>query len=1085
MKRNILKQHQLVKYIFQLQWVDGRPLSYTSWNNALSDGQKPFEISTTFDYIRFSGHYIETIKHEHVSDFLLQSASSVLQPAVVNISRCGYLLLTTPYSPVYWLMGPCTEKTNPGAFICSTGVNNTHRQAISEGEIHIAFDTITAAVSCKAGWTLLGDKCFTLQDKADTCLEPVPFSHTQQVQGWVSHYLAYEDFHCQTITYKLSNGDVMVLHSESAADDKQACFVCASDAQAVVSCPDGLFRCIDGSCISPAAICDGKMDCFQGEDELQCNTTVCHIYSSYQDQKFCLTECQLAKHDCVCGLDFWQCVSGGCIAISKLCDGQQDCEDESDELECKREGCNGAVKCRNQQCVDKHLVFDRRRNCLDNSDENYTQPLYNGAIEFQCGGIQLPDIRVNDLIPDCVNGEDEVLYKEITMGEMGSKHHLCPEKHLPCIQHHPRCFPEQKLCMFELDMDEQMMHCRNGYHVRNCEDFPCHQSFKCAASYCIPTHYICDGTWHCPDGDDEEFCEVGITQVCTASDIRTPVPPFVQHSLQHSLQSFEEDGCIPAIIPVYSRSSMSNLLSCPGLFRCQFGQCVHPSLLCDGVIHCPLFADDETNCVVHNCPAKCTCMGKSVHCINSNHTDIPRLPSDTLAFLFKQSRSIREITSLNAYSKLLKLHISFCGVELFASTALHQVTELTDLDVSHNRLQRPPLVDTAHSLIYMNLSNNVIRLLPPALFQHNHALRFLDLSWNELEYLQSEIFGSITTMSFISLVGNHIVTFEASLLHYFQHINMLQSDSHQHCCLARTFHICSPATDGFSTCQALLAEPAIKATVYLVGTIGLTANSYVIVNRIKYKKAHSFLIVKLAFSDVAYSVYMLIIGMADVYYSGAYILYDDWWRNSFVCKSMSFVAMFSGELSIMILVCITIERFINIYNISRMKLSLLHRLPVVMVTLAWATSLILLLIPLLLTWWHEESFASTNSIFGFLDLSSKHSAYKTVFLLCVYVVVNGLCFLTILILYALIINLHIESSKKVGRGANVNLFKRTFLIVLSNFLCWAPVAGFVLFSFVNALSSSRAAVWMAILVLPINSAANPAIYTLSAMCKSK
>ena len=29
---------------------------------------------------------------------------------------------------------------------------------------------------------------------------------------------------------------------------------------------------------------------------------------------------------------------------------------------------------------------------------------------------------------------------------------------------------------------------------------------KCPGDYCIPERYICDDTWHCPDGQDESNC---------------------------------------------------------------------------------------------------------------------------------------------------------------------------------------------------------------------------------------------------------------------------------------------------------------------------------------------------------------------------------------------------------------------------------------------------------------------------------------------------------------------------------------------------------------------------------------------------
>ena len=29
---------------------------------------------------------------------------------------------------------------------------------------------------------------------------------------------------------------------------------------------------------------------------------------------------------------------------------------------------------------------------------------------------------------------------------------------------------------------------------------------KCPGNYCVPLQYICDGQWHCPNGEDEVSC---------------------------------------------------------------------------------------------------------------------------------------------------------------------------------------------------------------------------------------------------------------------------------------------------------------------------------------------------------------------------------------------------------------------------------------------------------------------------------------------------------------------------------------------------------------------------------------------------
>ena len=324
-------------------------------------------------------------------------------------------------------------------------------------------------------------------------------------------------------------------------------------------------------------------------------------------------------------------------------------------------------------------------------------------------------------------------------------------------------------------------------------------------------------------------------------------------------------------------------------------------------------------------------------------------------------------------------------------------------------------------------------------------------------------------------------------MRHFTQVDVLISDQYQHCCLAQHVGRCTSSNDGFSTCEALLAKPVMKAIVYIVGVIGIIANICVIIERMKDREnernPHFILISNLALSDAGYSLYLLIIGVADTYYAGAYILYDEWWRSSFLCQSLSILSILSSELSIAILVCITIDRYMTISNVSRLRLRhLSKKLPTIMLSLAWSITLCISLLPLLLSWLFGERYSISNSICIFLEMSA-HSVYRPVYLLCVHVIMNGLCFLVILILYAQIIHISIQSSRKVGRGTNIKLFKRTLLIVFTNFLCWAPIAGYILFSYSGMSPSSDVTVWMAVFVLPISSAANPVIYTLLSVCK--
>lgn len=79
----------------------------------------------------------------------------------------------------------------------------------------------------------------------------------------------------------------------------------------LTACPQEDFECFDGTlCVMRSAVCDGQAQCTDGSDELNC--------SRYAG--------------CLSG--DWTCENSICISLSLRCNGFNDCGDNSDE-----EGC--------------------------------------------------------------------------------------------------------------------------------------------------------------------------------------------------------------------------------------------------------------------------------------------------------------------------------------------------------------------------------------------------------------------------------------------------------------------------------------------------------------------------------------------------------------------------------------------------------------------------------------------------------------------------------------------------------------------------------------------------------------------------
>ncbi len=69
-------------------------------------------------------------------------------------------------------------------------------------------------------------------------------------------------------------------------------------------------------------------------------------------------------------------------------------------------------------------------------------------------------------------------------------------------------------------------------------------------------------------------------------------------------------------------------------------------------------------------------------------------------------------------------------------------------------------------------------------------------------------------------------------------------------------------------------------------------------------------------------MYMYIIASVDAHYKGVFIEYADLWRESWLCQTAGFLATFSSEASVMFLMVLTVDRFINIiFPFSHAKFS--------------------------------------------------------------------------------------------------------------------------------------------------------------------
>ncbi|KAK1118231.1 hypothetical protein K0M31_015277 [Melipona bicolor] len=113
--------------------------------------------------------------------------------------------------------------------------------------------------------------------------------------------------------------------------------------QHITLCRADEFQCLDGTCVSQTARCDGRSDCRDRSDETNCTVTTCSG-------------------------DQFRCLDGTCISIDKRCNQNIDCRNGEDESQC---GCGEAYFRCNQdgRCIGYELQCNGVDECSDGSDE--------------------------------------------------------------------------------------------------------------------------------------------------------------------------------------------------------------------------------------------------------------------------------------------------------------------------------------------------------------------------------------------------------------------------------------------------------------------------------------------------------------------------------------------------------------------------------------------------------------------------------------------------------------------------------------------------------------------------------------------
>nr|XP_012771988.1 low-density lipoprotein receptor-related protein 2 isoform X3 [Maylandia zebra] len=241
----------------------------------------------------------------------------------------------------------------------------------------------------------------------------------------------------------------------------------------ISECSHDQWQCDDGGCIPAVWRCDGDGDCLDGSDEVDCTG--------------------LRGSDCPPGQ--FACVdSVGCVKASARCDGQKQCPTGSDEENCPvTEGClDSDWTCQNHICIPKELRCNGIDDCMDNSDEKDCDLCSEGSIRCPEGTCLSADEQCDGMFHCSDESDEPITCGRACVMDNGGCSHVCTDE------------PRGVLCS-----------CPAGYKLSpngtDCEDLDeCAPPFDPCAHHCSNTI----GSYYC-------YCRAGFklneNSTCVAS----------------------------------------------------------------------------------------------------------------------------------------------------------------------------------------------------------------------------------------------------------------------------------------------------------------------------------------------------------------------------------------------------------------------------------------------------------------------------------------------------------------------------------------------------------------------------------------
>ena len=801
-------------------------------------------------------------------------------------------------------------------------------------------------------------------------------------------------------------------------------FKCVEPAFAgVISLLEFLFQCSDGTLIIKHHLCDGEADCPDASDESNCGW-VCQFSTTLVKHGNCFRDC--VTPTCACHHLYFNCVIGGCVPLSKFCNGIKDCPDASDESLCVKDIVN-------------------------------TNPAEEHGLFICKSGAQTSRRKLNDTVPDCpIHGDDEIWPFQNDAVVLNYTMPLA----IPCILGHPKVYFHYEVCLLTWQEPGELAVCRNGAHLSDCVYHSCPDHYKCKYSYCIPLHAVCNGIKDCPDGEDEQNCLIlscPNTLKCKQDNI----------CIHYNYVNDGETNC-----PAYEDDeATSALTACPA--SCE---CIGYAAYCTGA---PMF----------RFISKLSAVTAFIYHSGGNEVNLERGLFHSLRYLdLSNNRLVGNIsTFLQPLHSLIKLIMNNASISEIKPYTFGGLQNVKDLQLQNNPVH---IIYTdgftgLSALPSLNVSRLSIRTIQKCSFIGLHQLLHLDLSYNQIAEIDSGTFCGLELLQTLYLQNNDITYVATQVSFFMARLYVLESSMRGLCCYAQIEHCLPEFDDDFASCTSILDNGIIRYIVYIFAVlpVGLNSFSFIVLklffsnNKSIKKKVNNIFRQQLILSDGAMGLFFLMLSVYNILYTGDFVTVGSLWRKSIHCRILSVVSMVSIEMTLFTVLFIGIDRFLAMcFPLKNICIPVKSAWS--MVLFAWVAAVSISLIPSLSMYFNDielnNAMCVTLLCFDLLALWIVWSIY----------IINTVATVTNLVLHVAIMraihNMQRNSQfSQARRSRELSVTIRIVFLIFTNSSCWFVLGNVGLLYMAGAFISKSMFSSIVTAVLPISTLLNPILNVLT------